>query len=244
MVFAAQLFPVTGAIVQVGAALGVFLLGETARRTLGGRPLLCRVFSNELAFQAFYSEHPPRTFLYYVLYPLLAPYWLFNRSARDEFWLYKGYTWPAFCFLVVSLVVQYLRVCPPELALDDYMPIALGSLLAEAVVVLMFLMPIVTSVIHFHQEHAPRRLSALFVVGLLSVGFAVYRIERRRDPIVSFATRTRVQLRSEARPDRAQTAQQAALAEAASVVARLRPQQESQPAFRRSPRGRGPGKRP
>jgi len=218
VVFAAELFPVTSAILQVALALLVFLFGETARRVLGKQAILRRLFAHQLAFEAYYRNHAPRPFLYYVFYPLLLPYWLVNRGARGEFFVYKGYTWPALCLLVVSLVVQYFRLCPPELHVREFLPIALGSLLAEIVVVLMFLMPIVTSVIHLHGQRAPRRLSALLVVGLISVGYAIYRVERRRDPIVSFATRTRVRLRSDARPDAALSAQRAALEQAAHAL--------------------------
>jgi hypothetical protein len=71
----------------------------------------------------------------------------------------------------------------------------------------MFLKPIVTSVVHFHTLRAPRRLAALMLVGLVSVSLAVVRLERKRDPIVSFATRTRVDLRTKAKPAGAQQAQ-------------------------------------
>jgi len=44
-------------------------------------------------------------------------------------------------------------------------------------------------------------------VGLVSVSFAVARLERRRDPVVSYATRQRVDLRTQARSKDAQAAQ-------------------------------------
>lgn len=223
VVIAAELFPVTGAVVQIALALTVFLLGEAAQRALGQRRWLRKLLSNELAFDAHYRKTPPRAFLYYVFYPFLFPYWLSNRDARREFLLYKGYTWPAFLLLLLSLVVQYLRVCPPELTLRDFLPIAAGSLLAEAVVVLMFLMPIVTSVVHFHHRRAPRQLLLLLAVGLLSAGYAVVRIERRRDPIVSVATRTRVKLRTDAAPELAVRAQSEALSAALAALASAAP---------------------
>ena len=220
VVFAAELFPVTGAVLQIGLALLVFLLGEAGQRALGRRRWLRAVLRNELAFDAHYRERPPRPFLYYVFYPLLFPYWLTQRDARREFLLYKGYTWPAFALLLVSLAVQYLRVFPPELSLRDFAPIAAGSLLAESIVVLMFLLPLVTTVVHFHHQHAPRRLVVLLLVACISVGYSVVRIEHRRDPIVSYATRTRVRLRSQARPELAAEAQERALAEAARALPR------------------------
>jgi hypothetical protein len=168
---------------------------------------LNEVLSSQFEFEAYYRDHPPRPFAYYVFYPLLAPYWLSSPAARREFILYKGYTLLSFGVLLVSLFFQYYRSFPPELTWRDFAPLAAGTLGVEAVVVLMFLMPIVTSVVHFHQRHAPRRLGLLLLAGLISIGFAAARLERRRDPIVSYATRVRLRLRTEARPEVAFKAQ-------------------------------------
>jgi heme/copper-type cytochrome/quinol oxidase subunit 4 len=214
LVFIAEIFPVTGAIIQVFICLTVFLLAETARRVAARWRVVQFLLRNQLAFEAYYREHRPRPFLYYVLYPLLFPYWLTVRSARREFWLFKGYTLLTFSALIVSLVFQYRSNFPPELTLRQFLPIAGGSLAAEAVVVLMFLMPIVTTVVHFHAEGSPRRLAVLLLVGIASITIAVVRIERRREPLVSYATRERVRLRSDARPALAEKAQVAALTQA------------------------------
>jgi hypothetical protein len=211
LVFLAQLFPVTGAVVQVGLALLLFVVGEAARRVASRSRVLRSLLSGQLEFEAYYRERPPRPFVYYVLYPLLCPYWLSVADARREFLLYKGYTLVSFALLLVSLVTQYLRSFPPELRWGAFAPIAGGTLLAETAVVLMFLMPIVTSVVHFHQIRAPRRLALLLAAGVISIGFATVRLERRRDPIVSYATRTRVRLRTDARPALAAQAQSHAL---------------------------------
>jgi hypothetical protein len=48
----------------------------------------------------------------------------------------------------------------------------------------------------------------------LYISLAIARLERRRDPIVSYATRVRVRLRTTARPDAATNAQTSALREA------------------------------
>ena len=211
LVFVAALFPVTGAVVQIALALAVFFAGE-AVRNLAARSKIARiVLRPQLAFEAHYREFQPRPFLYYVFYPFLFPYWLWVPEARREFLLFKGYTLASFVMLVVSLVLQFEQAFPPELTLRDFVPIAAGTFAAETLVILMFLMPIVTSVVHFHTTHARYRLAALLVVGIVSIGFAAARLERRRDPIVSYATRARVRLRSDAKPAAAVTAQTNAL---------------------------------
>ena len=211
LVFATLLFPLTGAIAQLVLALAVFFVGE-AVRDLATKSRIARiVLGPQLAFEAFYREHPPRPFLYYVFYPLLFPYWLVVKPARREFLLFKGYTIVSFLLLVGSMAFQYYRNFPPELGPKQFAPIALGTLAAEAIVVLMFLMPISTTVVHFHLGHAPKRLAALLLVGLLSMSFALYRLEKRRDSIVSYATRMRVDLRTVAKPHDADKALAAAL---------------------------------
>jgi hypothetical protein len=218
LVFIAMLFPITGAVVQIGLALCGFLAGEAIRRATGGSARLRALLSSQLAFEAYYREHPPRPFVYYVFYPVLFPYWLTVRDARREFLLYKGYTLVSLGLMLLSLLVQYTRAFPPELGLSDFAPLAAGSFAVETAVVLMFLMPIVTSVVHFHRLHAPRRLALLLLAAVISTGSALARLERRRDPIVSYAARVRVRLRSEASPTKAVTAQTHALAAAWNVL--------------------------
>lgn len=211
LVLVAALFPITGAMAQVGLGLLAFFTGEALRRWSSRSKLVKAAISSQLQFEAHYRAHPPRPFLYYVFYPLLFPYWLAVADARREFLLYKGYTLASFALLVVSLVVQYLRSFPPDLGLKAFLPIAGGTFVVETAVVLMFLMPIVTSVVHFHTRQAPWRLGTLLVVGFVSVSLAVVRLERRRDPVVSFATRQRVDLRTAAQPKKAQAAEVAGL---------------------------------
>jgi hypothetical protein len=145
---------------------------------------------------------------------VLFPYWLTNKDARQEFLLFKGYTLTSFALLLVSLGVQFVRSFPPELTFHEFLPIAAKTFLAETVVVLMFLMPIVTSVVHYHSTHAPRRLAVILAAGILSSGLAVARLEKARDPIISLATRERVRLRTAVDKKRAYDALARGLTEA------------------------------
>lgn len=203
LVLLASAFPVTGAVIQIGLALVVFFLGEAIKRSTRRWPVVLGLLSREFELGAFYREHPPKPFLYYVFYPLLAPYWLTNKTSRREFILYKGYTLASFAILLVTQIVQHFRSFPPELGFADFAPIAAWTLAVETAVVLMFLMPIATSVVHFHQRHSPRQLAILLVLGLVSIGLATARLERRRDPIVSYAARRRVSLRTLVAPEAA-----------------------------------------
>jgi hypothetical protein len=220
LAFAALLFPVSGALLQIGLALVVLLAGELPRALASRYRLTRLLLSSQLALDAYYREHPPRPFLYYVFYPLLFPYWLWVRDARREFWLYRGFTLTSFLLLLASLAINYFRAFPPELGLRQFAPIALGTLVVEAVVVLMLLMPLVTTVVHYHARKAGFRLATLLIVGGLSVTVAVCLLERRRDPVVSFATRARVRLRTNAQPSLAYQTHWRALAAASRVLPR------------------------
>lgn len=216
--YAAMLFPITGALVQVALALVVFFAAEAARKLAARSRILGLLIGTQLEFEEHYRTHRPYPFLYYVFYPLLFPYWIAVKRARQELWLYKGYTLASLGLLFASLVWQFLSRFPPELGLREFWPIALGTFVVEAIVVLVFLMPIVTTMVHFHQLRAPKRLVMCLVAGTLSVTAAIVVIERKRDPIVSFATRSRARLRTAKDPHDASRAQTAALQAAWTVL--------------------------
>ena len=88
IVLAAELFPVRGVLIDVGLALGVFFVSEAARRYAVRSRVVSFFLHEALAFETYYREKPPRRFIYYFFYPLLFPYWLTNREARREFWMF------------------------------------------------------------------------------------------------------------------------------------------------------------
>ncbi len=198
IVLAAELFPVRGALIDVGLALSVFLLGEAPRRFASRFKPVGLLLREALAFESFYREQSPRPFAYYVAYPLLFPYWLWNRAARSEFWVFRGYTLGSFLVLLASLGWQYFSAWRPELGFRDFLPAVLLSLAVETLLVLSLLMPIATTVVWYHSSFRRRRLLALLVVGALSTSFVLVRVLNHRDPIVSYLTRERVRLRTAA----------------------------------------------
>ncbi|CAN5292216.1 hypothetical protein BH09MYX1_BH09MYX1_45740 [soil metagenome] len=219
IVFVSALFPVTGVLVAISVRLGVFLFAEAVRGLVTRRPFLARVLKRPLAFEEYYRINRPRPFLYYVFYPLLFPYWLTVKSARDEFLLFKSYTLLSFGILVASSVWQYVSTWPPELCLREFFSVLVAQLAIETLLVLMFVMPIVTTVVHFHAERARWRLGIVLVVALISSAVAIGSLVHRRDPIVSFATRERVAMRTKKNPAAARAAEAAAVTAAWKVLA-------------------------
>ena len=102
------------------------------------------------------------------------------------------------------------------------MPLALGTLGVETLVILAFLMPMATTVVHFHREAAPKRLGVLLLVALVSIGVSAYRVMKKRDPLVSYATKQRARYRTAKNPKAAREAQTRALRIAWKVLPRAR----------------------
>ena len=198
IVLAAELFPVRGALIDVGLALTVFILGEAARRYATRFRPLGLLLREALAFETYYRGRQPSPFAYYVAYPLLFPYWLYNREARREFWMFRGYTVGSFVILLLSLAWQFYSSWLPQLGFHDFLPAVLLSLGVETLLVLSLLMPIATTVVWYHTSFRRRRLVAMLLVGALSTTFALGRVLSHRDPIVSYLTRERVRLRTAA----------------------------------------------
>jgi hypothetical protein len=196
IVFAASLFPVRGALIDVGLALGVFVASELAQRWASKHKVLRSLLHDALAFESYYRSRNPRPFLYYLFYPLLFPYWLINRDARREFIVFRGYTLGGLLILLASLCWQYVSQWAPELSVKQYLPYVLLSLVVEMLLALALLMPITTTVVWYHMSLRRGRLLALLVVALLSTGYAMYRVANRRAPLVSYAARERVELRT------------------------------------------------
>jgi len=198
IVLAAELFPVRGALIDVGMALSVFILGEAPRRFASRFKPLAFLLKEALAFETYYRDRRPRRFAYYLAYPLLCPYWLWNREARKEFLMFRGYTLGSFLVLLASLAWQYYEYWQPELGFADFWPAVLLSLGVETLLVLSLLMPIATTVVWYHSSFRRRRLLAMLLVGAISTTLTLVHVLSHRDPVVSYLTRERVRLRTRA----------------------------------------------
>lgn len=210
--------PITGAIINIALALVVFFAGEWIRRVSTKLGVLGKLLKRQLMFEEYYRTHAPRPFVYYVFYPLLFPYWLINGKARREFLLFKGYTILSFLVLVVTATVSFYRKWYPELGLRAYVPTLLATLVVESMVVLTLLMPLTTTVVTYHLYRARKRLFVLLAAAALSIAAVVFLIAQRRDPIVSYETRSRLELRTNKMPKEAHRDQMKALEAAWSYV--------------------------
>ena len=202
----AMLVPMTAALVNMVLALSAFFFAEVLRGWVEKKGWVGRLLRRQLAFEAYYREQPPKPFVYYVFYPLLFPYWLVQREARREFWLFKGYTLLTFGLVLVAGIYRLFFVYRPELGVRDFVgPFFLG-LLIETFAVMMLIMPITTSVVALHIRKQDKRLVALIVVGLLSSGVTAWGLAHRHRTTPSLEARNRVEQRTKARPTYAEHA--------------------------------------
>jgi hypothetical protein len=187
----------------VGLALSVFAAGETSKRWAGRSKVVKWLLAEAMAFETYYRTKAPRTFAYYLFYPLFFPYWLSNSEARREFLMFRGYTLGSFLILLGNLAYDYFAHWQPELGFKVFLPAVALTLTVETFLVLSLLMPVATTVVWYHSTFRRRRLLVLLGVGILATGVALTRVASRRDPIVSYIARERVRLRTKAEPARA-----------------------------------------
>jgi hypothetical protein len=215
--------PITGALVNIGLALVVFFAGEWVRRMSTKHRIVAMTLKRQLVFEEYYRSRKPRPFVYYVFYPLLFPYWLVDREARREFLLFKGYTLLSLAVLLGMSALTFYRKWQPDLTFAEFLPILGITLAIETIAVLTLMMPLATTVVTYHIHKAKKRLVILLVAGAASIALVTLSIAHRRDPIVSYDARRRLEIRTAHKPDVAREWQVQAL-EAAWKYVRENPE--------------------
>jgi hypothetical protein len=207
----AVLFPITGVLVNIALTLIVFTFAEALRPRAEASPLLRRLSARHFAFEAYYRENPPRPFVFYVFYPVLLPYVLSRPLLRRELWLYRGLTGGGVAVLLALGVIDFFRHWSPELGVGAFLPVWVLIFLVQTLAILVFLLPIATTVVKLHSERRLRELWVLFGAAAISIGLAVAALVHHRGHVVSLVTTRRVMLRTLADPADARSAQLAAL---------------------------------
>src|SRR5712691_9835995 len=86
----AAVIPISGLLIGSALVTGVALFGsERWRASVANAPVGKKFLTNMARVGDYYAEHPPRPLVFYILYPLLLPYVLINKSARTEFLLFR-----------------------------------------------------------------------------------------------------------------------------------------------------------
>ncbi|MCE9573102.1 MAG: hypothetical protein K8W52_08090 [Deltaproteobacteria bacterium] len=206
----ALLISVTGLVVSAAIATAIALIGtERWRRKVEGIRYVGRFLGNMARLGEYYQTRPPRGLWYYVLYPLLAPYWLWKREARREFLLYRRISGLVLVIAVISGAHAYLDAWYPDIPLGRFVGAAIGGLAVQLIVTFSVIMPIVTTVIAYHQRGRTKTLAVMVTLAAV-VGVGSYAVLRDY-PFVRFETRERIKARTHALPERTHAALAAAI---------------------------------
>ena len=209
MVVLAKLVPITGIVISTGVATIIALTGSSqwiravATIRFVGKPLAKFGRLGE-----YYRAHPPKPLLYYVAYPLLFPYWLFNKAARTELFVYKRIGVLALLVTIGTSIYDYFHNWVP-LPGKYFANTMLATAIMQLLVTFMFVMPIVTTLLTYQRQGHKKTTwtltaCALILGGMMWVGMA-------RFPAVTFATQARLRARIKHEPEVARAAMRAAL---------------------------------
>jgi hypothetical protein len=216
----AALFPITMTLANLGVCVVSVVFINVLRSYAERFPILDKVVAGPMKFERYYRLHPPKPFAYYIFFPLLFPYWLSVDHARREFVLYKTVNLATLAFVVLGAVYQYFAYFRPQLGLFACVHVMLVTLVLEIAIVMTMLMPLATSIIRYRLAGQRRRLVALVAVGALSTSVALIALARRRDPVISWAARERLTLRTKKALPAARYAQRVAAKSAWGAIAK------------------------
>ncbi|MBL0214400.1 MAG: hypothetical protein IPQ07_10985 [Myxococcales bacterium] len=201
--------PIGGIMISAGLATAIALTGSTqwilrvSTLKLIGKPLAKFAKLGE-----YYRVHTPRPLLYYVLFPVLFPYWLFKRTARQEFLAYKRIGALALIVTIGGTFYDYFHNWVP-LPRKYFFGALFSTFVLQLLITFMFVMPIVTTLIVYQRKAHRKSIATLLVLGLV-LGGAMFATMRQVDQ-VSFAVQARVRARIKWQPEETRAAMVAAL---------------------------------
>lgn len=209
--FFSLLVPVGAILVNSAVTLLVFFVAEAYRSHIRRGSFVYRLLRRQLALSDYYRRRPPRPFVYYLLYPLLAPYWLIARDARIEFRLFRRFLFANAALLVVFRLVEYDRWWT-DIGWKPFLQASALILIFQLAFIMAFIVPVMVTVVDSKLHKKRRRLtvyaSALAISGALCVLAHQLQPPGAMTPAPVCA---RMRERSGASPDRAQEVQREAI---------------------------------
>lgn len=119
---------------------------------------------NEL--HEFYSLNKPRSFTFYILYPIIGPFaMLFSSSIRREFWLHLRVFGPIGLLIFVQTGYEYIFI--PHLTWTEVAVHAILMIILVNILIMFVLIPIVTTSFSLNLSGKKFRLGLLMALALL-----------------------------------------------------------------------------
>jgi hypothetical protein len=209
IVVLSKVVPIVGILISTGVATVIALSGSTrwikfvSTIRFVGRPLAKFGRLGE-----YYRVHAPKPLIYYVLYPLLAPYWLINRTARREFFAYRRVGALALIVTVVSALYDYVHNWSP-IPKNLFFGMMVGVTILQLLITCIVVMPIVTTLIGY-QKRGHKKSIAVLLAASLALGGAMWWTLHRFES-VPMAVQMRLRARIKWQPEPAHAAIRAAL---------------------------------
>ncbi len=207
MVALAKLVPMLGIVISTGIATAIALTGSSQWiRSVSTIRFVGAGLAKFGRLGEYYRAHPPKPLLYYVAYPLLFPYWLFNKAARREFFVYKRIGALALIVTIATSTYDYFHNWQP-LPAKFFFSAMIATAILQLLITFMFVMPIVTTLLTYQRANHRRTIWVLTAAALV-LGAATW-ISMRKIDSVTFLTQSRLRARIKWEPDAARTAMHA-----------------------------------
>ncbi|MEZ6114595.1 MAG: TM2 domain-containing protein, partial [Pirellulaceae bacterium] len=143
---------------------------------------------------AFYFEHAPRSFLYYLAYPVTCPLAAIRSPvARREFGLYRNFVAALVSVVAIKYAVEYSATFPPFLGVADAFGFAFMHAVLAIFGTLVLLLPITTTAFTYHftgRRWRLRTLAALVLLVTIPAGAATYWMDRHSGGATAMARMT------------------------------------------------------
>ena len=209
MVALGHVVPIGGIVISTGIATAIALIGSEAYvRRVSGIKLIGKPLAKLGRLGEYYREHPPKPLIYYVLYPLLFPYWLIKRDARKELLAYKRVGALAVVVAIATGFYDYFHNWDPMPA-KYFLKAAFANSVLGLLITMMFVMPVVTTLIGYQKRGHYKSIATLIVLGVMLGGMMT--LGMRRVEAVPFQTQARVKARIKWQPETARTVMRAAI---------------------------------
>jgi hypothetical protein len=193
------IIPVGGIVISAAIATVIAMLGaERWHARVDRIPVVGRALGGMGRLGEFYKEHPPKPLVYYIFYPILLPVILFMRVPRREFLLYRKISLLAFVVMLASGIAEYFRHWYPVIPFRLFFAEAIAIFLLQLLTTFAIVMPIVTTILMYHQRGYTKRVAALVVCASLTGGFGMFILHRTYT--VPAAVAARVQARTHNAP--------------------------------------------
>lgn len=179
LLFFALIVPITPVIVNLAITIAVLFFFESLRSRFDRASLVRRVLRRHIGIVEHYREHPPRPFPYYLLFPIVAPLWLFSAKGRKELKLYRLFVVANVVLLLALKYLEYRTLWAPELSFRRFAIATAVTLFFQIALVFAFVVPTTVAVLDARMRKRSRDLVWFAVAFSLTAGLTLFAWTRR-----------------------------------------------------------------